>query len=101
MRQARGCTPPLYVFCHIVFVVVSRTHVYSITGRVCPVLPRLCRTRDIGGVLVVLVPLVAAAPCGVRPFGSGTEYDILVVRRYHDSHSIERPSVPSTGDVIG
>ena len=32
LRQARGYPPPLYVNRHIVFVVVSRTCVYSITG---------------------------------------------------------------------
>ena len=78
LRQARGYPPPLYVNRHIVFVVVSRTHVYSITG--VSVLP--LRAGFVGRETVVerplrAVPSVAAAPSGVRNIWNQRVHDIL------------------------
>ena len=77
LRQARGYPSPLYVNRHIVFVVVSRTHVYSITGvSVLPLRAGFAGRETLVEWSVVAVPSVVAAPCGVRIWKSYRVYDI-------------------------
>ena len=76
--QARGYPPPLYVNRHIVFVVVSRTHVYSITGvSVLPHRAGFVGRETLAEGPVSAVPSVAAAPSGVRNTLNQRVHDIL------------------------